>query len=63
MNSFTFYSPTKVIFGKDAELHAAREIREFGGTKVMVIYGGGSVVKAASLTGLPGSWRTKAYPI
>ncbi len=49
MNSFTFYSPTKVIFGKDAELHAAREIREFGGTKVMVIYGGGSVVKSGLL--------------
>lgn len=49
MNSFTFHSPTKVIFGKDAELHAAREIREFGGTKVMVIYGGGSVVKSGLL--------------
>lgn len=49
MNSFTFYSPTKVIFGRDAEMNAAREIREFGGTKVMVVYGGGSVVKSGLL--------------
>jgi len=49
MNSFTFYSPTKVIFGKDAEMHAAREIKAFGGTRVMVVYGGGSVVKSGLL--------------
>ena len=48
LNSFTFYSPTKVIFGKDAELNAAKEIKEFGGTKVIIVYGGGSVVRSAS---------------
>ncbi|NLU31557.1 MAG: iron-containing alcohol dehydrogenase [Clostridiaceae bacterium] len=49
MNSFTFFSPTRVIFGKDAELNAAREIKACGGTKVMVVYGGGSVVKSGLL--------------
>ena len=46
---FTFYSPTKVIFGKDAELNAAKEIKEFGGTKVIIVYGGGSVVRSGLL--------------
>jgi len=49
MNSFTFYTPTKVIFGKDAEMNAAKEIREFGGSRVMIVYGGGSVVKSGLL--------------
>lgn len=45
MNNFEFYSPTKVIFGKNAEKSTAKEIKKFGGTRVMVVYGGGSVVK------------------
>ncbi|MBE6828786.1 MAG: iron-containing alcohol dehydrogenase [Ruminococcaceae bacterium] len=46
MQSFTFYSPTEVIFGKDSELQAADEIKKHGGTRVMVLYGGGSAVKS-----------------
>lgn len=46
MNNFTFFSPTKVIFGKNAELSAADEIRKFGGSRVMLVYGGQSVVKS-----------------
>ena len=49
MNSFTFYTPTKVIFGRDAEMNAAKEIREFGGSRVMIVYGGGSIVKSGLL--------------
>lgn len=49
MQNFTFYSPTKVIFGKDAELSTADEIKNFGGSRVMIVYGGGSVVKSGLL--------------
>ena len=49
MLNFSFYSPTKVIFGKGAELSAADEIRNFGGSRVMVVYGGGSVVRSGLL--------------
>ena len=38
-----------MIFGKDAELNAAKEIKEFGGTKVIIVYGGGSVVRSGLL--------------
>lgn len=54
MDSFTFYSPTFFDFGKDAELNAGKLVRRFGGTKVLIHYGGGSVVR----TGLLG--RVKA---
>ena len=45
MNSFTFWSPTKVIFGADTVRLTGSQIREFGGTSVLVLYGGGSAVK------------------
>lgn len=49
MQKFTFYSPTKVVFGKDAELSTADEIKKAGGSRVMIVYGSGSVVKSGLL--------------
>jgi alcohol dehydrogenase YqhD (iron-dependent ADH family) len=34
---------TDIVFGHDAEQHAGSKVKEYGGTKVMVIYGGGSI--------------------
>ncbi len=45
MQSFTFYSPTEVIFGKGTELKTADEIKKHSGSRVLIVYGGGSVVK------------------
>ena len=45
MNSFTFYSPTKVIFGAKTCDQVGKAVREAGGSRVLVLYGGGSVVK------------------
>ncbi|MCL2068383.1 MAG: iron-containing alcohol dehydrogenase [Oscillospiraceae bacterium] len=42
MHSFDFYSPTKVVFGKDTELRTGSEIKSFGGSRVFCIYGGSS---------------------
>ena len=49
MENFTFYSPTKFVFGKDTEKEAGKLIREFGGSKVLIHYGGGSVVRSGLL--------------
>ena len=49
MQSFKFYSPTEVVFGKGAELQVADEIKRFGGNRVFILYGGGSVVKSGLL--------------
>jgi len=49
MNNFTFYSPTEVVFGKDTERLVAQEIQKFRGSRVMIVYGGGSVVKSGLL--------------
>ena len=46
MFPFNYYAPTKVLFGRDTELRVAEMIKLFGGTKVLLHYGGGSVVRS-----------------
>lgn len=46
MFNFKFYTPTKVVFGKDTELKVAELIKEFGGKKILIHYGGGSVIRS-----------------
>ena len=49
MFDFKYYAPTKVILGRNTEEKVAELIREFGGTKVLIHYGGGSVVRSGLL--------------
>ncbi len=42
MQNFTFYNPTKLIFGKDQLSQLQTEIPQYG-KKVLVVYGGGSI--------------------
>ena len=43
MNNFTFYSPTLFAFGDGEEKNPGTLVRRFGGTKVLLVYGGGSI--------------------
>ncbi len=49
MDQFNFYSPTEFIFGKDRETECGKYVKKYGGTKVLVHYGTGSVVKSGLL--------------
>lgn len=49
MFDFKYFTPTKVIFGRNTEDQVAELIKEFGGTKVLIHYGGGSVVRSGLL--------------
>ena len=49
MDNFSFYAPTYFGFGKDAESQAGALVKRFGGTKVLLHYGGGSVVRSGLL--------------
>ncbi|MBH9965677.1 iron-containing alcohol dehydrogenase [Bacillus sp. V3] len=42
MNTFTFYNPTKLIFGK-GQVEQLKELVPQYGKKVLVVYGGGSI--------------------
>lgn len=49
MNNFAFYSPTEFVFGKGTESQTAELVKKYKGTKVMIVYGGGSVVRSGLL--------------
>ncbi len=49
MDNFTFYSPTYFVFGKETEKETGKYVRRFGGSKVLIHYGGGSVIRTGLL--------------
>lgn len=46
MLNFTFCVPTRFVFGRGVEKETGREIKAFGAKKVLIHYGGGSVIKS-----------------
>lgn len=49
MRDFTFYAPTEIMFGSHAEERAGSAIQKYGGTRVLVLYGGKSAAKSGLL--------------
>lgn len=49
MNNFTFYSPTKYVFGRDKESLTGELTLWMGCKRVLLVYGGGSVVRSGLL--------------
>lgn len=49
MEDFTFYSPTYFVFGKNKETETGKYIKRFGGSRVLIHYGGGSAVRSGLL--------------
>jgi alcohol dehydrogenase YqhD (iron-dependent ADH family) len=45
-SNFNFYMYTEIVFGKDTEAEVAALIRKYGGTKVLFVYGSGSVKRS-----------------
>lgn len=49
MMNFEYYTPTKVVFGKGTVEKAGELVKQFGGSKVLIHYGGGSVKRTGLL--------------
>ncbi len=49
MLNFEFCSPTRFLFGKQTETKTGELVKKYGGTKVLIHYGGGSVVRSGLL--------------
>lgn len=49
MENFSFYAPTYFAFGKDAENQCGQLVKRFGGSNVLIHFGGGSVIKSGLL--------------
>ena len=59
MNNFTFYSPTYFVFGKDEENNAGHYVKRFGGSKVLIHFGGGSVKRSGLLDRVEASLKAE----
>ena len=55
MRDFTFYCPTEVLFGRDAEMKTADAARRHGGNRLLVVYGGESAEKSGLLDRICGT--------
>ncbi|MBQ6122387.1 MAG: iron-containing alcohol dehydrogenase, partial [Clostridia bacterium] len=68
MDNFNFYSPTYFAFGKDREQDVGALVKRFSGgsdpsgTKVLIHYGGGSVVRSGLLERVRASLEAEAIP-
>ena len=49
MKDFNYYAPTEVVFGEQSEEQVAALVKKYGGTKVLVHYGGQSAKRSGLL--------------
>ena len=61
MENFTFYAPTYFAFGKDTENDTGKYVKRFGGNRVLLHYGGGSVIRSGLWTVLKNLWMGKEF--
>ena len=49
MNNFTFFSPTRIVFGRGVTDSVGPALAELGYRRALVVYGKGSVVRTGTL--------------
>lgn len=49
MQNFVQYAPTEIIFGKETQHQVGKEVKKWGGSRVFLVYGGGSVKRSGLL--------------
>ena len=62
MNNFIFYSPTEFVFGRDTEAQTGALVQKYGARKVMIVYGGGSVIRSGLLACVEKSLQEVGIP-
>ncbi|HPX26069.1 MAG TPA: iron-containing alcohol dehydrogenase, partial [Treponemataceae bacterium] len=60
MNNFDFFSPTHFVFGKDRENEAGSFVKKFGGTRVLVHFGGSSAESSGLLNRVRSSLKKES---
>ena len=62
MLNFEFCSPTKFVFGRDTQHQVGKLVLEAGGTRALIVYGGGSVVRSGLLDQVKASLEAAGVP-
>ena len=63
MKDFNYYAPTEVVFGKQSEEQVAALVKKYGGTKVLVHYGGKSAERSGLLDKICGLLNDSGIPV
>lgn len=63
MEKFIYYAPTEVVFGKKTELEVGNLVKKYDGTKVLIVYGGGSIVKNGLLERVESTLKTSGISV
>ncbi len=62
MDNFAFHSPTEFVFGKGTEQQCGELVKKYGGTKVLIHYGSGSVIRSGLLERVEKSLNDSGIP-
>ena len=62
MKDFNYYAPTEVVFGEQSEEQVAALVKKYGGTKVLVHYGGKSAERSGLLDKICGLLDESGVP-
>ena len=60
MNNFEYCSPTDFVFGRGVEAQVGTLVRRFGGNRVLLVHGGGHVVRSGLLASVEDILRQAA---
>lgn len=62
MENFRFYSPTEFVFGRNTEQECGKYVKKYGGSKVLIHYGGGSAVRSGLIARIEQSLSESRIP-
>ncbi len=62
MVDFNYYAPTQVVFGKESEKQTGKLVKQYGGTKVLLHYGGKSAERSGLLDVVCASLEAEGIP-
>ena len=62
MDRFVFYSPTLFAFGDGEEQNTGALVKRFGGSRVLLVYGGGSVKRNGAYDAVTASLQAEGIP-
>ncbi len=62
MENFKFYSPTQFVFGKDTENEVGKLVKKAKANKVLIHYGGGSIIRSGLLSRVETALKKESIP-
>lgn len=59
MDNFTFHSPTEFVFGRGTQNQTGKLIKQYGGGKTLLVYGGGSAERSGLIKQITDSLKSE----